>query len=518
MVDEQREAESLRPPPPPVVVDADTPLAVDDSFAALLADGGTSMPGMVDGEQAAAPSGERSYVGLAVDPKTRKLTAVQKSMDDRPPSPKKHSNHAAAAAAGVPLWITIENDVAWEWFKELDDDSSGELDMGEAKQLCVKLKLKVKNFEKVFAELDSGGDGTVSFTEFVHWFNERKTAERREMRLQIRDIFEKMDKDRSGCLSKDEIRTLVKKSGKKLNLVDPPFDIEEDWKAMHKIGEERDELGEITKEGEVTFPHFEDWWKDRSGIVDVAIPVLPEFMVLRIAEVGQRVGRVERRRMPMEELRELSVQNLERLDCARMSFNELLERVDTELLIERRARKCGVSLPGKDAGVATGDEAANARALHMKLRKDVLDELAIAEAAKERTISEHNPRTGREMVIDLLMEQKGVAGVDYHRSGKDLWSYLRPRLKFIVELQKEWGNVHELYPSRGDSLFEEVPLPKGIRDPDSLASGMWDLFGLALLLCVSVLVPLRSCFEIEVDPYSGAWFFDLFTDVYVHTI
>ena len=40
MVDEQREAESLRPPPPPVVVDADTPLAVDDSFAALLADGG----------------------------------------------------------------------------------------------------------------------------------------------------------------------------------------------------------------------------------------------------------------------------------------------------------------------------------------------------------------------------------------------------------------------------------------------------------------------------------------------
>ena len=37
---------------------------------------------------------------------------------------------------------------------------------------------------------------------------------------------------------------------------------------------------------QVTFAHFEDWWKDRSGIVDVAIPVLPEFMVLRIAEVG----------------------------------------------------------------------------------------------------------------------------------------------------------------------------------------------------------------------------------------
>ena len=47
------------------------------------------------------------------------------------------------------------------------------------------------------------------------------------------------DKDRSGCLSKDEIRTLVKKSKDKLNLVDPPFEIEQDWKAMHKMGEER---------------------------------------------------------------------------------------------------------------------------------------------------------------------------------------------------------------------------------------------------------------------------------------
>ena len=266
MADEARQAEGLRPPGSP----APAPPTYVSGFPAV--------PGMVaaqpesDLEPAAAPapSADRAYVGLAVDPKTRGLVAVEMQPPDaEPSSPKKHDNHAAARAAGVPLWITIENDVAWEWFKELDDDCSGELDQAEAKELCTKLNLKVKNFGKVFAELDSGGDGTVSFSEFVHWFNERKSAERREMRLKIRDIFEKMDKDRSGCLSKvsnndefrikneafcikneelcikndrsgclskDEIRTLVKRSKDKLNLVDPPFEIEEDWKAMKKSG------------------------------------------------------------------------------------------------------------------------------------------------------------------------------------------------------------------------------------------------------------------------------------------
>jgi len=157
---ERREAEELMPPPPPVVVDVNKPMKMDESFAALLANGSTSLPGIPGMVGAApAPSGDRSYVGLAVDPKTRGLVAVENDV-----TKKKHENHAAAAAAGVPLWITIENDVAWEWFKELDDDSSGELDMAEAKQLCVKLNLKVKNFANVFAELDTGGDGTVSFT------------------------------------------------------------------------------------------------------------------------------------------------------------------------------------------------------------------------------------------------------------------------------------------------------------------------------------------------------------------
>ena len=170
--------------------------------------------------QSILPGKVTAKVGLVVDPGTRGL--VVKTESSPAAQAAAHENESAARAAGVPLWMTIENEQAWEWFKELDDDSSGVLEEDEAKRLCKKLNLKVSKFHKIFAELDSGGDGTVSFVEFVHWFNERKTSERREMRLQVRDLFEKMDRDRSGKLSQEEISSLVKKSKNKLNLVDPP--------------------------------------------------------------------------------------------------------------------------------------------------------------------------------------------------------------------------------------------------------------------------------------------------------
>ena len=76
-----------------------------------------------------------------------------------------------------------------------------------------------------------------------------------------------------------------------------------------------------------------------------------------------------------------------------------------------------------------------------------------------------------------------MSQLTYHLLGcQELWSFLRPRLRFIVELQREWGNIHHLYPTGSESLYEDIPLPPGIRDPDSLTSGLWDLMGLVLLL------------------------------------
>ena len=38
----------------------------------------------------------------------------------------------------------------------------------------------------------------------------------------------------------------------------------------------------------ISFSGFEAWWKDRAGIQEPDIPVLPEYMVMRIAEKVRR--------------------------------------------------------------------------------------------------------------------------------------------------------------------------------------------------------------------------------------
>ena len=71
-----------------------------------------------------------------------------------------------------------------------------------------------------------------------------------------------------------------------------------------------------------------------------------------------------------------------------------------------------------------------------------------------------------------------------------------------------------MYATRADSLYALRPLPRWIRDPDSSFSAIWDLTSVVLLLYVSVTVPLRAGFEIDIELWSAAFFFDLFVDVY----
>eukprot|EP01052_Picozoa_sp_SAG31_P015668 SAG31_NODE_1013_length_10376_cov_9.342220_7_plen_106_part_00 len=44
------------------------------------------------------------------------------------------------------------------------------------------------------------------------------------------------------------------------------------------------------------------------------------------------------------------------------------------------------------------------------------------------------------------------------RTGKELWAYLKPRLKTLVVLQSQWGNVHEVYGMQKGSMFEDAPV------------------------------------------------------------
>lgn len=82
---------------------------------------------------------------------------------------------------------------------------------------------------------------------------------------------------------------------------------------------------------------------------------------------------------------------------------------------------------------------------------------------------------------------------------------------------RQWGDIHDLYESHTMSYFEDIPLPPWVLDPESTFSVVWDGFQLIFLLYVSVTVPLRTCFEIDV-PVGSFWFFvDNVVDVYFIT-
>lgn len=105
-----------------------------------------------------------------------------------------------------------------------------------------------------------------------------------------------------------------------------------------------------------------------------------------------------------------------------------------------------------------------------------------------------------------------------HHSGKELWDWLKPRLRKMVELERKWGDVHKLYPtSSSTSIFEDKPIPKWIRDPDGAFATNWDILQVFMLLYVSFMVPFRMSMEIEVGTSDFGFWFDVLVDIYFIT-
>ena len=101
------------------------------------------------------------------------------------------------------------------------------------------------------------------------------------MRRTVKEIFEKADGNRGGTLDKEEFNGVCEKAKKLLGLT--VFDLEKEWASIKKVPARSEEaFGE--EEEEISFSAFEAWWKDRAGIQEPDIPVLPEYMVMRIAE------------------------------------------------------------------------------------------------------------------------------------------------------------------------------------------------------------------------------------------
>jgi len=185
---------------------------------------------------------------------------------------------------------------------------------------------------------------------------------------------------------------MLKKKFPKI-VLDPPFDLETDFKAMDTD----------PPFGAVSYDEFDSWWRERTGDDAPDIPVLPESMVRKINELA-------------------SVQS---------------------------------RLPGLD---------------------------------------------------------KADPGKAY--TGVQLWDFLRPRLRNVVELQKLWGNLHNMYPTASaTSIFEDKPIPHMIRDPDSEMATYWDLAQVLLLLYVSFTVPFRTSMDITINPDAAEFWIDVLVDI-----
>eukprot|EP01043_Picozoa_sp_COSAG02_P053531 COSAG02_NODE_5923_length_3939_cov_1.522135_4_plen_473_part_01 len=117
--------------------------------------------------------------------------------------------------------------------------------------------------------------------------------------------------------------------------------------------------------------------------------------------------------------------------------------------------------------------------------------------------------------ISVANKALGMLPSDRKRNGAELWGFLRPRLYLLVEMSKRWGNIHALYPTASSgSVFEEKPLPKWVRNPDSNFSTQWDIAQVFALLYVSYIVPMRAAMEITTPVDSFAFWFDVIVDLY----
>ena len=96
----------------------------------------------------------------------------------------------------------------------------------------------------------------------------------------------------------------------------------------------------------------------------------------------------------------------------------------------------------------------------------------------------------------------------------DNWTTLAEKLKALVKMRGHWGDLHSIYETRAESMFEQQPLPPWIRDPESEFSRVWDITSAVLLLFVCFATPVRACFGVAIELWSFAFWLDLLIDTF----
>jgi len=144
---------------------------------------------------------------------------------------------------GLGIVSKIQGDVG-HVFSQIDVNGDGTIDQEELGRLFEMLDhdISEEDLGVVFNGLDLDGNGTICKEEFSKWYI--KSEER--ILSNVRPIFDIVDSDKSGAISRDEVRELLK------TLIPdvPESDVDDAISAMYKTG---------SKE-EITYEEFADWY------------------------------------------------------------------------------------------------------------------------------------------------------------------------------------------------------------------------------------------------------------------
>lgn len=157
------------------------------------------------------------------------------------------SKDSTVEATGVALVTRIKGDVN-EVFDKLDENSNGELDKAELKELLEALGTEASHLtpdeiQKMLLQITDGeGTDVITKAQFTTWYAKSEARLTTEMRT----CFNKIDTNKSDTIDKDEIRGLLAMLGHSCS--------------DEEVEEVESQIAHHPETGQITWPDFRDWY------------------------------------------------------------------------------------------------------------------------------------------------------------------------------------------------------------------------------------------------------------------
>ena len=371
-----------------------------------------------------------------------------------------------------------------ETFDKIDVDGSGDIDRAEFSELARHLgcSLTSSELDVAMRQMDTSGDGSVDFDEFATWWQIREKEKKSDDKSVFGSFFNKF---RAWGDSEDE------DSDEELPSVLPEY-------MVHRFTE-------------------------------IAIKKSPENLEvlanLKLFETHKSACEIDQHRPKgVARIGNLFIESLRCAGCSRVwrEHKVVLQHRRLEWY-PKEATPGERWTSGERRGFVAMEEIASARTqAELDAEQGVVmmaeDSHRIVVVEYRRKHSSHVIRLRADTAVEAtgwerIIQQLSSINRNSNRTGKQLWDFLRPRLKLVVAAQEAWGDVHHMY-SKGTSNYIEVFVPPNLRDPDSCFSTVWDLLQVLMLVYVAATVPLRICFDDSVGIWTTAFFVDMVVDVY----